>query len=80
MMESENAVTTAEWLTSKDNRHRDVAFIQVDRPFEGNLRLFSYLPTPKSGDEMIGVVGYPAEGCVVPAIGKKPLEEIASFL
>ena len=26
------------------------------------------------------VVGYPAEGCVVPAIGKKPLEEIASFL
>ncbi len=26
------------------------------------------------------VVGYPAEGCVVPAIGKKPLEEIARFL
>lgn len=26
------------------------------------------------------VVGYPAEGCVVPAIDKKPLEEIASFL
>lgn len=26
------------------------------------------------------VVGYPAEGCLVPAIGKKPLEEIASFL
>jgi iodotyrosine deiodinase len=26
------------------------------------------------------VVGYPAEGCTVPAIGKKPLEEIASFL
>jgi nitroreductase len=26
------------------------------------------------------VVGYPAEGCQVPAIGKKPLEEIATFL
>ena len=26
------------------------------------------------------VVGYPKEGCLVPAIGKKPLEEIASFL
>jgi len=26
------------------------------------------------------VVGYPAEDCLVPAIGKKPLEEIASFL
>ncbi len=26
------------------------------------------------------VVGYPAEGCTVPAIGKKPLEEIATFL
>ncbi|RWA12633.1 hypothetical protein EKO27_g2454 [Xylaria grammica] len=54
-------VTTAEWLTSKDNRHRDVAFIQVDRPFEGKLRLFSYKPTPKGGDEMLGVVGYPAD-------------------
>lgn len=26
------------------------------------------------------VAGYPAEGCTVPAIGKKPLEEIATFL
>ncbi|WP_439495499.1 nitroreductase family protein [Bosea sp. (in: a-proteobacteria)] len=26
------------------------------------------------------VVGYPAEDCAVPAIGKKPLEEIATFL
>jgi nitroreductase len=26
------------------------------------------------------VVGYPAEGCTVPAIGRKPLEEIATFL
>lgn len=26
------------------------------------------------------VVGYPAQGCTVPAIGRKPLEAIASFL
>ncbi|KAI0546553.1 trypsin-like serine protease [Xylaria curta] len=64
-------VTTAEWLTSKDNRHRDVAFIQLDRPFEGNLRLFSYKPTPKVGDEMIGVVGYPADKSVVDKDGRE---------
>ena len=68
---AKNAVTTAEWLTSKDNRHRDVAFIQVDRPFEGNLRLFSYLPTPKSGDEMIGVVGYPADKSLADSDGRE---------
>ena len=26
------------------------------------------------------VVGYPKEDCLVPTIGKKPLEEIATFL
>ncbi|TRX90054.1 hypothetical protein FHL15_008973 [Xylaria flabelliformis] len=66
-----NIVTTAEWLTSKENRHRDVAFIQLDRPFEGNLRLFSYKPTPKVGDEMIGVVGYPADKSVVDKDGRE---------
>ncbi|KAI1749459.1 trypsin-like serine protease [Xylaria castorea] len=64
-------VTTAEWLTSKDNRHCDVAFIKVDRSFEGNLRLFSYKPTPKFGDEMIGVVGYPADKAVVDKDGRE---------
>ena len=68
---AKNVVTTAEWLTSKDNRHRDVAFIQVDRPFEGNLRLFSYLPTPKSGDEMLGVVGYPADKILIDTDGRE---------
>jgi iodotyrosine deiodinase len=29
---------------------------------------------------LILVVGYPAEGAKVPAITKKPLEEIATFL
>ncbi|KAI0470369.1 trypsin-like serine protease [Xylaria cf. heliscus] len=68
---AKSIVTTAEWLTGKDNRHRDVAFIQVDRPFEGNLRLFSYKPTPKGGDEMIGVVGYPADKTLVDKDGRE---------
>ncbi|KAI1177493.1 trypsin-like serine protease [Nemania sp. FL0916] len=58
---AKTVITTAEWLTGKDNCHRDIAFIQLDRPFEGNLRVFSYKSTPKFGDEMIGIVGYPAD-------------------
>ncbi|KAK4460582.1 hypothetical protein QBC42DRAFT_229290 [Cladorrhinum samala] len=54
-------VTTAEWIMSRENRHRDVAIIRVDRPFEGNLRCFTYKSTPKLAEEMIGVVGYPAD-------------------
>ncbi|KAI3316812.1 trypsin-like serine protease [Xylariaceae sp. AK1471] len=68
---AKTVVTTAEWLTSKDNRHRDVAFIQLDRPFEGNLRVFSYKPTPKAGDEMIGVVGYPADKSITDKEGRE---------
>ncbi|KAI8627468.1 trypsin-like serine protease [Xylariaceae sp. FL1651] len=68
---AKKVVTTAEWLTSKDNRHRDVAFIQVDRAFEGNLRVFSYKATPKAGDEMIGVVGYPADKSITDSDGRE---------
>jgi V8-like Glu-specific endopeptidase len=68
---AKTVVTTAEWLTSKDNRHRDVSFIQLDRPFEGNLRVFSYAPTPKAGEEMIGVVGYPADKFIVDKDGRE---------
>lgn len=64
---AKNVVTTGEWLTSRENRHRDVAIIQLDRPFTGNLRLFSYKSTPKQADEMIGVVGYPADKVFVNA-------------
>ncbi|KAK3312300.1 trypsin-like cysteine/serine peptidase domain-containing protein [Apodospora peruviana] len=56
-----SVVVPAEWLASKENRHRDVAFIRVDHPFSGNLRPFSYKPTPKSGNELLGVVGYPGD-------------------
>ncbi|KAI0910811.1 trypsin-like cysteine/serine peptidase domain-containing protein [Ustulina deusta] len=68
---AKTVVTTAEWLTSKDNRHRDVAFIQLDRPFTGNLRVFSYKPTPKVGDEMLGVVGYPADKTLADKDGRE---------
>jgi V8-like Glu-specific endopeptidase len=56
-----NVVTTGEWIGSRDNRHRDVAFIQLDRPFTGDLRLFSFASTPMSSNEVIGVVGYPQD-------------------
>ncbi|KAI2782619.1 hypothetical protein F4815DRAFT_443143 [Daldinia loculata] len=54
-----SSATLATTPIGNDNRHRDVAFIRVNRPFEGNLRVFSYKATPKIGDEMIGVVDYP---------------------
>ncbi|KAJ5662231.1 uncharacterized protein N7477_009847 [Penicillium maclennaniae] len=54
-------VTTGEWVDSGNNRHKDVAFVQLDRPFTGNLRLFNYKATPIKGYEMIGVVGYPGD-------------------
>ncbi|KAK4207308.1 hypothetical protein QBC37DRAFT_456034 [Rhypophila decipiens] len=58
---AKTVVAPAEWLASRENRHRDVAFIKVDRPFEGNLRTLVYKPTPQSGNDMLGVVGYPAD-------------------
>lgn len=64
-------VTSAEWLQSKNNRHRDFAFIQVDRPFTGDLRLFTYEPTPMAGNEMIGVVGYPGDKCITDQTGNE---------
>lgn len=54
-------VTTGEWIDSRNNRHRDVAFVQLDKAFEGNLRLFTYANTPMKGSEIIGVVGYPGD-------------------
>ena len=54
-------VTTPEWLTSHDNRQRNVAFIQLERPFEGNLRIFKFEDTPAQGHVVPGVVGYPGD-------------------
>ena len=62
---AKNVVTTAEWVTARGNRHRDVAVIQVDRPFEGDLRLFTYSNTPSQDNAMLGVVGYPGDKFIV---------------
>jgi hypothetical protein len=57
-----NAVVTApEWLESPDNRHRDIALLKLERPFEGNLRTFKIGNTPAQGRLMLGVVGYPGD-------------------
>ncbi|KAJ5759280.1 hypothetical protein N7520_006436 [Penicillium odoratum] len=54
-------VTTGEWIDSQDNRHRDVAFVQLDKPFTGHLGLFSFAPTPMKDHDVIGIVGYPGD-------------------
>ena len=53
-------VTTEGWLRSGNNRHNDVAFIQLDRPFEG-IAPFTFSQTAGNGNEVIGVVGYPGD-------------------
>jgi V8-like Glu-specific endopeptidase len=53
-------VTTEGWLQSGKNRNNDVAFIQLDRPFE-DVTPFEYESTPLQGSEIIGIVGYPAD-------------------
>ncbi|KAF5967390.1 glutamyl endopeptidase [Fusarium coicis] len=57
-----NVVTTAEWIEAANNRTRDVAFVQLDRAFTGNLRTFNFVNTPLSGHKtLLGVVGYPGD-------------------
>ncbi|KAI1083659.1 trypsin-like serine protease [Whalleya microplaca] len=67
----ERVVTTAEWLLGKENRHADVALIKVDEPFTGKLRVFSYNDTPTSGDEQLGVVGYPGDKYINDSYGRQ---------
>ncbi|KAK0673566.1 hypothetical protein QBC41DRAFT_240965 [Cercophora samala] len=64
-------VTNAQWVVDRNNRHADVAFIKLDNPFTGNLRLFTYKNTPESGDDMIGVVGYPADKTLEDSDGRE---------
>lgn len=49
------------WLADGKDERRDVAFIQVDKPFTG-IKPFKYQPTPLSGSKVVlGVVGYPGD-------------------
>ena len=59
--QAKKVLTTAEWLASSRNSPWDVAFIQVGKPFTGELNLFSYLSTPERNRTTIGVVGYPGD-------------------
>jgi V8-like Glu-specific endopeptidase len=52
--------TTLEWLTTKGNRSFDVAFIKLNKPFEG-VGCFQFADTPLSDTIDIGVVGYPGD-------------------
>lgn len=64
-------VIPAEWLASKKNHHRDFALIQVDEPFTGELRVFSYKETPSSGSEQLVVIGYPGDRSIEDSSGRK---------
>jgi V8-like Glu-specific endopeptidase len=71
-------VTPVEWIENSGNRRQDVAFIQLDRPFTGNLRLFSYLDTPEKGNgTYLGVVGYPGDKALQGEQGAQMYEEFA---
>lgn len=56
----QQVVTTQEWLSSSKNRSRDVAFVKLDAPFDGE-RPFNIEKTPDHGNEILGVVGYPLD-------------------
>jgi V8-like Glu-specific endopeptidase len=71
-------VTPVEWIEGSSNRAKDVAFIQLDRPFTGNLRIFSYVKTPEAGDgTYLGVVGYPGDQTLEDEQGAQMYEEFA---
>ncbi|KAF5705823.1 glutamyl endopeptidase [Fusarium globosum] len=71
-------VTPAGWIEASSNRQQDVAFIQLDRPFTGNLRLFSYLDTPQTGNGIyLGIVGYPGDRMLQDEQGAQMYEEFA---
>lgn len=57
-----NVATTESWHSKKGERTRDLAFIQVKKPFSENIKPFKYRDTPgslKRGN--LEVVGYPGD-------------------
>ncbi|EGX88975.1 Serine/cysteine peptidase, trypsin-like protein [Cordyceps militaris CM01] len=70
-----NVVTTKSWLRQHSDRdRRDLALIQVDKPFAGNLRLFKYIQTPTAKKEgTIIVVGYPGDEHLETFVGETSL-------
>ncbi|GLB11773.1 hypothetical protein AtubIFM57258_008643 [Aspergillus tubingensis] len=68
-------VTTEGWLQSGVNRHHDVAFIRLDRPFTNVTTLFKPTETPLVSKDIIGVVGYPGDMQVDGEFGAQMYEE-----
>ncbi|KAF7558156.1 hypothetical protein G7Z17_g50 [Cylindrodendrum hubeiense] len=66
-------VTTGEWI-NEPIRPKDVAFIQLQSPFTGNLRPIAFTDTPSSGDKILGVVGYPGDRNMGDEIGAQMFE------
>ncbi|KAJ7481439.1 hypothetical protein FB451DRAFT_1555729 [Mycena latifolia] len=56
-------VTTESWINLKDKEARphDLAFIQIHKPFVGNLNVFEFTDTVSPAILRLGVVGYPGE-------------------
>jgi V8-like Glu-specific endopeptidase len=52
-------VTPSSWVNGKA-RINDFAFVKLSKPFTG-VKPMPFLPTPSSGNEKLGVVGYPAD-------------------
>ncbi|EEU35629.1 uncharacterized protein NECHADRAFT_86838 [Fusarium vanettenii 77-13-4] len=74
-----NVATTAKWLETDQNRSRDVAFIQINRPFEGNLGTFKFEATPLSGENVkLGIVGYPGDKTFSDEAGGRMYAEFAN--
>ena len=58
--QGKKVVTTDPWLKSSTKTSNDVAFIQLDEPFEG-VRPYKFCTTPMKGNATLGVVGYPGD-------------------
>jgi V8-like Glu-specific endopeptidase len=67
-------VTTEGWLKGGSDRNNDVAFVQLNRPFD-DITPFEYQSTPLLGSEVIGVVGYPADRIYKEESGGQMYEE-----
>ena len=58
--EGKRCITTDRWLMTRGSKPFDVGFIKFDPPFT-NITPVKFAETPITGNEKIGVVGYPAD-------------------
>lgn len=73
-------ITTVGWLQSEGReRTSDVSFIQLDRPFKGNLNKFTFEETPVQGTANLGVVGFPGDKTLDGEHGAEMFEQFANI-